>query len=200
MAEAANAKQKKRATTTRSTSASSRLGVEDWIRAALDVMAEDGVKGVTIQRLCQRLGVTIGSFYWHFSDMEAFRDEVAKRWFQDGLPASAKFGPDSNPQENLLTAMKAFSSPRNRNIARAMRDWSETNEGARSSTKAVDERMFELLLEAFESMGFSAEDADLRARVLYYTGVGFDQVGKIGSRESRRADFNEALLALLTRR
>jgi AcrR family transcriptional regulator len=37
------------------------------------VLAEEGVKGLTLGRLCSRRGVTKGSFYWHFNDMTAYR-------------------------------------------------------------------------------------------------------------------------------
>ena len=47
----------------------SRLSVDDWVQEGFRVLAEDGVKALTLGQLCSRLGVTKGSFYWHFSDM-----------------------------------------------------------------------------------------------------------------------------------
>ena len=46
----------------------SRLSVDDWVQEGFRVLAEDGVKALTLGHLCTRLGVTKGSFYWHFSD------------------------------------------------------------------------------------------------------------------------------------
>ncbi|MFA9270109.1 MAG: TetR/AcrR family transcriptional regulator, partial [Baekduiaceae bacterium] len=47
-----------------------RLSVDDWVACALEVLADEGVAGIKIPTLCKRLGVTKGSFYWHFSDLE----------------------------------------------------------------------------------------------------------------------------------
>ena len=70
--------------TTPSTSApSSRLGVTDWITAGLELLSREGISGVKIQRLCERLNVTKGSFYWHFTDLDAFLGAMAKHW-EDG--------------------------------------------------------------------------------------------------------------------
>ena len=55
------------------TAVNARRSVGDWIRAGYDIMAEEGLKAMTIDRLCRRLGVTKGSFYWHFTDMKAYR-------------------------------------------------------------------------------------------------------------------------------
>ena len=43
-----------------------RLSAEDWAQAALDLIAEQGVAAVAVEPLARRLGVTKGSFYWHF--------------------------------------------------------------------------------------------------------------------------------------
>lgn len=43
-----------------------RLSADDWAQAALDLIAEQGVGAVAVEPLARRLGVTKGSFYWHF--------------------------------------------------------------------------------------------------------------------------------------
>ena len=49
----------------------SRLSADDWALAALDVIAEQGLAAVAVEPLARRLGVTKGSFYWHFPSREA---------------------------------------------------------------------------------------------------------------------------------
>jgi len=60
--------------------ANSRLSVDDWVQEGLWVLAEDGVKALTLGRLCSRLGVTKGSFYWHFTDMKGYREALIGTW------------------------------------------------------------------------------------------------------------------------
>ena len=161
-----------------------RLAAEDWIRAALDVMVEEGIGGVKIQRLCDRLGVTKGSFYWHFADLDAFLGEVARMWAEDGaqLPGSLDAEPD--PDHRLLLAMRLFADPRNRNLARAMRDWAQNDERARAAIRKADEGMFEQVRSALVRRGFDEEEAEVRAKILYYSGVGFAHVGNLGRRDT----------------
>ena len=48
-----------------------RLSSADWEGAALDSLAEHGLAGLAVEPLARQLGVTKGSFYWHFADREA---------------------------------------------------------------------------------------------------------------------------------
>lgn len=60
--------------------AEARLSAADWETAALDALAEHGLSGVAIEPLARRLGVTKGSFYWHFADREALLAAALARW------------------------------------------------------------------------------------------------------------------------
>jgi AcrR family transcriptional regulator len=60
--------------------AEARLSKEDWEAAALDAMAESGLAGVAVEPLARRLGVTKGSFYWHFADRDALLAAALAHW------------------------------------------------------------------------------------------------------------------------
>ena len=161
-----------------------RLGADDWVRAALDVMVEEGIGGVKIQRLCERLGVTKGSFYWHFEDLDAFLGEVARQWAEDGAQLPGSIDESKEPEAQLLEAMRLFADPRIRNLARAMRDWARYDERARTAIRKADEAMFEQLKAALRTWGFADDEAEVRAKILYYSGVGYAHVGTLGNRET----------------
>ena len=59
-----------------------RLSADDWAQAALDLIAEQGVAAVAVEPLARRLGVTKGSFYWHFPSREALLKAALERWEQ----------------------------------------------------------------------------------------------------------------------
>jgi len=57
-----------------------RLSSADWEAGALDLLAEQGVTAVAVEPLARRLGVTKGSFYWHFPSREALLKAALERW------------------------------------------------------------------------------------------------------------------------
>ena len=48
-----------------------RLSADDWSAAALQQIGEQGVPALAVEPLARRLGVTKGSFYWHFPTRDA---------------------------------------------------------------------------------------------------------------------------------
>jgi AcrR family transcriptional regulator len=56
------------------------LSKADWIQAALDALARGGVAAVRVDVLAKRLGITRGSFYWHFADRDALLAAALEEW------------------------------------------------------------------------------------------------------------------------
>ena len=63
--------------------AKARLSAADWEQAALETLAENGLAAVAVESLARRLGVTKGSFYWHFPTREALIQATIERWEHD---------------------------------------------------------------------------------------------------------------------
>jgi len=63
-----------------SRSAAARLKREDWLDAAFDAAVQHGFDGVRVLVLADTLGVTRGSFYWHFRDHADLMAALLERW------------------------------------------------------------------------------------------------------------------------
>jgi AcrR family transcriptional regulator len=79
-----------------------RLSVEDWLDGALEVLAEGGLSGVAVEPLARRLGVTKGSFYWHFKSRDELVGAALQRWEERGTSARfAELDRLDDPREKL---------------------------------------------------------------------------------------------------
>ncbi|HKA86927.1 MAG TPA: TetR/AcrR family transcriptional regulator [Haliangiales bacterium] len=78
-----------------------RLSAADWEAAALDALADEGLAGVAIEPLARRLGVTKGSFYWHFADRDALLRAALRRW-------------EDSYTERVIARLAAVREPRER--------------------------------------------------------------------------------------
>lgn len=56
------------------------LSAQDWTDAALRALADGGVAAVRVDALARGLGVTRGSFYWHFADRDALLRTALEQW------------------------------------------------------------------------------------------------------------------------
>jgi len=154
-----------------------RLSAEDWAVAALDVIAESGFAAVAVEPLAKRLGVTKGSFYWHFPSREALLIAALERW-------------EKTEQEMVFGQLEAVSDPRARLkalfqlVARELKShviYSELLKAldhpvVKPVLSRVSERRLDYLTASFRQAGLGRIDAQNRARLLYAAYVGFLQL------------------------
>lgn len=67
-----------------------RLTRDDWLRAAHAAVVEGGFDAVRVLGLAQSLGVTRGSFYWHFPDHAALLQALVQRWVDQEAALGAR--------------------------------------------------------------------------------------------------------------
>jgi AcrR family transcriptional regulator len=57
-----------------------RLTREHWIKGARTALLSGGVGAVSVEKLAKQLGVTKGSFYWHFADRAELLEALLAEW------------------------------------------------------------------------------------------------------------------------
>lgn len=152
-----------------------RVGVDDWVRAGYAILAEEGIKALKIDALCERLGVTKGSFYWHFDGMPRYRAALISAWgeLRDEDRRAFDDMDDIAPRARLEAMMAALVSPRHWTLERAMREWARSDDAVAASVRASDRRVLAAVRRAFLDDGFDFDEADLRANATFAVGIGF---------------------------
>ena len=178
--------------------AGNRLGLADWIQAGYELLAEEGIKALKIDRLCDRLGVTKGSFYWHFDGMPSYRTALVDSWGELRNEDRRVFDDmgDLAPRERLSQMMSSLVSPRHWTLERAMREWARSDDAVAESVRAADRRLLRAVRQAFLDYGFDAEEADLRASATFAAGIGFLHLSG-PTPDSRHAARSERFLNLM---
>ena len=177
--------------------AKARLSAEDWILGGLDLLADEGLAGIKIDILAERLGVTKGSFYWHFKSLPAFLEAMVDLFITHQLDQLASFdasGP-TDPRERLSAMMTRISDPHTASLERAIRGWAYGNERLERHVWEVDHWAHGVVKSCFVALGFAGHEAELRAKTLYYAGIGRLHTGVLGEPET--AELREQLLELL---
>lgn len=156
-----------------------RLSVEDWIQAGYAILAEEGIKSLKVDRLCESLDVTKGSFYWHFTDMAGYRTELVQSWAELRDRDRRQFEQLSElpPRERLSRMMALLVSRRHWMLERAMREWARSDETVAASVTAADRRVLRAVRQAFADYGFDSDEAALRANATFAAGIGFLHLG-----------------------
>jgi len=85
-----------------------RLTKSVWLRNALEVLSQHGESKVRIDTICDALGVTKGSFYWHFDGRKDFMEALFHYWedeFNVAVPQTVE-QMGGSAYERLLTLFR----------------------------------------------------------------------------------------------
>ena len=148
-----------------------RLDRQDWLDAALTALLEGGIAGVTMERLAVGLGVTRGSFYYHFRDRAELLDELLDYWVRDWTVAIVDdvAALSLDPRSTLLALMRTIAHRKAAEHDVAFRAWALHDDRARKVLTRVDAMRVEYMTSLFLAMGFKGLEAENRARLaLYY--------------------------------
>ncbi len=150
------------------------LSREDWIIEALATLDREGIHEVKVERLALQLGVTKGSFYWHFENRQDLLEGILEYWSADLTKATLeKLGRIPNdPRCRLLWLLESFASEDLNRHDSAIRTWAMIDPTAREVLHSVDSERLGYIRKLFCDMGFEDREAELRSRMSYYYVIG----------------------------
>lgn len=148
----------------------------DWLQSALELFIAEGIDAVRITRLADDLGVTRGSFYWHFENREDLIDALVDFWRRKNTPAITQSVDDAaSLAEGIFRFFEtcidtSLFDPR---LDLAIREWSRRSEAIRTLVDQEDAARIEALCRFYLRFGYPMPSALIRARVLYFSQIGF---------------------------
>jgi AcrR family transcriptional regulator len=148
------------------------LSASDWVRAAARRLAADGVDAVRVEPLAKELGVSKGSFYWHFTDRDALLDALLAYWRTAGttgvITEVEEASADAADRFRWLVRL-AFGHA-DGGFDAAVRTWAARENRARTAVHEVDEVRIAYLVRLLTDAG--SADPARRAAVAYRTLLG----------------------------
>jgi AcrR family transcriptional regulator len=157
------------------------LDREAWVQLATELLADEGLAGLRVEVLAKRLGVTKGSFYWHFKDRQTLLDAVLHSWRDGRIRDSARQAEadSAHATEQIRRVMDQYSIRPNRKGVRielAIRDWARRDEQAAAVVEDVDRARLDHATALFRTAGFTPEEARMRALLLYTHAFGLSMM------------------------
>jgi AcrR family transcriptional regulator len=177
-----------------------RLSREDWLEQAMQALAEDGQAGLRIEGLCAKLGVSRGSFYWHFEDRKDFIHALLDYWHVEYTTKAT----EAVAQEGGTAAEKLariIQVVHDRNLTRydlVIRAFAVFDPKVARSVRRTDRYRLGFLEGLFFEMGFSGVDMEVRAKTcLTFMTLENTMYSKLDAKH--RDDLSDELIAFLVR-
>lgn len=154
-----------------------RGSLEGWLDAAYESLTECGVDTVRVMPLAKKLGLSRTSFYWFFKDREELLAALIERWRvknTGNLIAQTECYAESIA-EAMLNVFDCWLNPElfDSQFEFAMRSWALQSAEVAEHIREADIARREALIRMFVRFDYAFDAADVRARTIYLTQIGY---------------------------
>jgi AcrR family transcriptional regulator len=149
-----------------------RLTAQDWIDFALKVLAREGFDALKADVLARRLGVSRGSFYWHFAGLGEFHARVIGHWRQMATEAIIADLERHDSREQRLDVLLRRAFGHDAPLEVRMRAWADGNGEAARVLGDIDRRRRAYIERLLVEAGIAPSLAATRAQLLYWAYLG----------------------------
>ncbi|WP_170287310.1 TetR/AcrR family transcriptional regulator [Halioglobus maricola] len=147
---------------------------EDWLREALELLGEMGISSITIDALCNRLGLTKGSFYWHFSGRQELLSAMVERYASTHpLEIRERLEQSGLDDWGQLQQLSQEAYEKYARIDHAMRIWAEDSEETLEAVKQSDAKTLRFHEQKLKAMGVPLKKARPIARLILCASLGY---------------------------
>ncbi|MDP8983805.1 MAG: TetR/AcrR family transcriptional regulator [Pseudomonadota bacterium] len=146
-----------------------RLSRGDWVEGAIKFLSQHSVGSLRLDLLVRQMGVTKGSFYWHFASREALLDAVLESWqtrMTRDIEAWLSSGAGT-PTDQLRRLLHIGISSRpdvpGGPLELSLRDWARRDARVNEIVASVDAERLRILKKLYLAAGLTDERADAQA-------------------------------------
>lgn len=165
-----------------------------WIEAGFQMLAKGGIDSVRIDRISKKIGLTRGSFYWHFKSRADFLDAMLDMWHQKGthdiidLVEQEKNNPNKRLYALLnLTAKGPGPQYGGKFTEMSIRIWGKTSVKVAKVVKQIDAERIQFVNKLLIEMQVEPALASFLAEIIYDAYIGMmsrdisdEEVARIG--------------------
>ncbi len=140
----------------------------DWVEGALQLISEAGLRALTVETLAARLGVTKGSFYWHFKSRSELLADAIGRWeHRATTEAIAGLSAVTDARQRLTFMLDAATQPpRSRSLYAALAEAADDPIVRRVLNRVASARIG-FLETCYRELGLPASQAKAKAVLVY---------------------------------
>jgi AcrR family transcriptional regulator len=175
----------------------SRRTRRDFFDAAFELLEESGFPALTASALCDRLGVSRGSFYHHFETFESFVAKLLADWetrYSRDLITRAETFTDLDSRLNYHVELAAELP---HGAEAALRAWGSVEPVVAAAQRRVDQLRFDSLVGLLRTHGIQEDEAEIYSTIALNTLIGL-QLTQRPIDAGRLADLYGHLTRLLT--
>ena len=154
----------------------STLSRTNWIDQGLKALARSGFSALKADALAKELGVSRGSFYWHFRDVEQYHAALLAAWRDRATDRVIVEMEQETDSEQSLRALVRKSMRADDRLELGIRTWARHSTVAEAAVSGVDRARLKYVRKLLQACGVDESHVSARAAFLYWASLGRSMV------------------------
>jgi len=150
-----------------------RLTRTRWVEEGVAVLREDGARGLAADPMARRLGVSRGSFYWHFASALDFEAAVLGEW-EEQWTTRVMLAVDAggNDPKGRLRSLIEKTGGQDASVFASAKRMARKHPDLNALMRRIDERRLAFVRQILIAGRVSEADAELKASIVYSWAMG----------------------------
>jgi AcrR family transcriptional regulator len=142
----------------------------DWLEAALEVLRDRGIAGISVEGLARSLGISKAGFYWHFKDRDDLFRQLLDFWSHEMTEVLSNNPQviELEPKERLVRIAEVIARYDLTRYEIPIRQWALQDPEVARAVRRVNRARMETVRHAFAELGFAGKDLEMRT--MLFTG------------------------------
>ena len=176
------------------------IGPDEWVDAAAAAFEAGGVEAVRVEALARELGVTKGSFYWHFADRGALMEALLTRWVASADAALSAAASAATPAQRATMLLRSLARANNGVTDLEVFAWARRDRNVAERVSVIERARVVFLKEQLAALGVPLMEAHRRAEAAYLASHGWiERAARTPWMKSDYGAFMDDVLRLLLR-
>ena len=178
-----------------------------WLAQAYEVFTRDGLAAIKVEALARDLGLTKGSFYWHYANRHALIDAVMQRWEHNltGVLITLSESAGHNPEDRIRSLFEAVAQSQHERRGEMLLYIEARDEQVQDAVARVSQRRIAFLAGLLEESGHDHAEALRRSVIALAFTTGITQILDVGPSSFRTPglsskEVTNTLLAMVLRK
>jgi len=177
-----------------------RVSKNDWLVTAIDMLENDGIEKVNIERLARKLGISKSGFYWHFKNKKELYQQLLDYWsheYTEVVIGNTQHS-DDNTIQKLNNVMEMIEQYDLTKYDLAIANWAKNDPQAEAAVEIVYKKRLAYVGSIFAELGLDADETEMRTRlfVCYHS---WEKTMYKDLDPEKRAQLRKRRLALFTK-
>ena len=164
-----------------------RLTKMQWLDHGLKTLANSGAGMLKAGPLAKSLGVTRGSFYWHFADVEDYYGQLLAHWKKQATDRVIEHVELLSEESQRLQILLENAMADDQRLERAIRSWAVERPETAKAVAAVDKVRLDYITAILPSPKAGHPDKAFTAKFIYWAYLGRMMMGSASNDWDRSA-------------